>query len=74
MLHNCEAAHRIVMQGNGKLAIVAADGIVEWDMKWGGIHDIHVLSSGHIMLQERMRRIVEIDPESKQVVWKTATH
>lgn len=65
----CEAAHRVVMQGNGKLAIVAADGTVEWEMKWGGIHDVHVLPNGHIMVQENMRRIVEIDPSSKQVVW-----
>lgn len=69
MLPNCEAAHRVVMQGNEKLAIVRADGIVEWEMKWGGIHDIHVLPSGNIMLQEGMRKVVEIDPESKQIVW-----
>ncbi len=64
-----QAAHRVVMQGNGKLAIVAKDGSVEWQMKWGGIHDIHVLPDGHIMVQERMRKIVEIDPKTKQVVW-----
>lgn len=57
------------MQGNGRLAIVAQDGSVEWQMKWGGIHDIHVLPNGHIMVQEQMRKIVEIDPETKQVVW-----
>ena len=66
---NCEAAHRVAMQGNGKLAIVDADGKVEWEMKWGGIHDIHVLPNGHIMVQQNMRSIVEIDPETKDVVW-----
>lgn len=65
----CDAAHPVIMQGNGVLAMVGDDGAVEWEMKWGGIHDIHVLPNGHIMLQEHMRRIVEIDPESKQVVW-----
>lgn len=64
-----EAAHKVVMQGNGKLAIVDASGSVEWEMKWGGIHDIHVLPNGHIMVQERMRKIVEIDPATKKVVW-----
>jgi outer membrane protein assembly factor BamB len=64
-----DAAHKVVMQGNGKLAIVDAGGAVEWEMKWGGIHDIHVLPNGHIMVQERMRRVVEIDPATKQVVW-----
>ena len=65
----CDAAHRVLMQGNGKLAIVAPDGHVEWQMKWGGIHDVHVLPGGNIMLQQRMRKIVEIDPKSKQIVW-----
>jgi outer membrane protein assembly factor BamB len=68
-LHSQAVAHRVVMQGNGKLAIVADDGKVEWEMKWDGIHDIHVLPNGHIMVQERMRKIVEIDPETKSVVW-----
>ena len=57
------------MQGNGKLAIVDAGGSVEWEMKWGGIHDIAVLPNGHIMVQEQMRKVVEIDPATKQVVW-----
>ncbi|MBI1312324.1 PQQ-binding-like beta-propeller repeat protein [bacterium] len=64
-----EAAHRVVMQGNGKLAMVAGDGSVEWEMKWGGIHDIHVLPNGHIMVQQQMHKVVEIDPATKQVVW-----
>ncbi len=64
-----DAAHKVVMQGNGKLAIVDAGGSVEWEMKCGGIHDIHVLPNGHIMVQEQMRKVVEIDPATKQVVW-----
>ncbi len=57
------------MQGNGKLAIVDVGGSVEWEMKWGGIHDIAVLPNGHIMVQQQMRKVVEIDPATKQVVW-----
>ena len=38
-------------------------------MKWGGIHDIHVLASGNIMVQERNRKIVEIDTKTKKVIW-----
>ena len=37
------AQHRLITQGNDKLAIVGQDGKIEWEMKWGGIHDIHVL-------------------------------
>lgn len=61
--------HRVLLQGNGKLAIVAADGTMEWQMPWGGIHDVHVLADGHIMVQQGPARVVEIDPETKQVVW-----
>lgn len=63
------AEHRVLMQGNDRLAIVGVDGEIEWEMKWGGIHDLHVLDNGHIMVQRNMREIVEIDPESKEVVW-----
>ena len=64
-----EAGHRIMVQGNNKLALVDQDGTIEWEMKWGGIHDIHVLPSGNIMVQERNRKIVEIDPKTRKVVW-----
>ncbi len=62
--------HRVLTQGNGKLAIVGHDGAVEWEMPWGGIHDVHQLPNGHIMVQNRMREIVEIDPDTRQVVWR----
>lgn len=65
----CLAGHRLVTQGNDKLAIVDADGKTEWEMKWGGIHDIHVLKSGHILVQQGGAKVAEIDPQTKQVVW-----
>jgi outer membrane protein assembly factor BamB len=61
--------HRVLLQGNGKLAIVAADGAIEWQMRWGGIHDVHVLADGHVMVQQGPAKVVEIDPTTKQVVW-----
>jgi outer membrane protein assembly factor BamB len=63
------AAHRLLVQGNGKLAVVAEDGRVEWEMPWGGIHDLHVLDNGHIMTQQGPAKIAEIDPATKEVVW-----
>jgi len=63
------AGHPIVIQGNNKLARLNQDGDIEWEMKWGGIHDIHVLPTGNIMVQERNRKIVEIDPQTRKVVW-----
>lgn len=63
------AAHRLITQGNGKLAIVDADGGTEWEMNWGGIHDICVLKNGHILVQQGGAKVAEIDPRTKQVVW-----
>jgi hypothetical protein len=63
------AQHRLVTQGNGKLAIVGKDGKIEWQMKWGGIHDIHVLASGNIMVQQGASKVVEIDVKKKEVIW-----
>jgi outer membrane protein assembly factor BamB len=63
------AQHRVLVQGNGKLAIVDAKGQVEWEMPWGGIHDLHVLPDGHIMVQQGSSKVVEIDPVTKKIVW-----
>jgi len=63
------AAHRILLQGNNKLAIVEPNGEISWEMPWGGIHDLHVLKNGHVMVQQQNRKVVEIDPETRKVVW-----
>jgi hypothetical protein len=52
-----------------RLAIVAADGSLEWELKIGAIHDAWVLPNGHILLQQGWQRVVEITPE-KQTVWE----
>jgi hypothetical protein len=57
------------VQGNDKLAIVAADGSIEWEMPWGPIHDVHVLGNGHLMVQQGAAGLAVIDPKTKQVVW-----
>lgn len=63
------AGHRLITQGNDKLVIVDADGNTEWEMKWGGIHDVHVLKNGHILVQQGGAKVAEIDPKTKEVVW-----
>jgi outer membrane protein assembly factor BamB len=63
------AEHRLITQGNDKLAILGQDGKIEWEMKWGGIHDIHVLPGGNIMVQQGASKVVEIDLKTKQIVW-----
>jgi outer membrane protein assembly factor BamB len=63
------AKHRLLVQGNDRLAIIDAAGKTEWEMKWGAIHDVHVLPGGHILVQQGAAKIAEIDPKTKQVVW-----
>ena len=70
-----ETTHRLITQGNGKLTIVDKDGTIEWEMPWGGIHDIHVGPgpAGNpqtIMVQQGSHRVVEIDIPTKKVVWE----
>ena len=67
--HIADAEHRLVTQGNDKLAIVGRDGRIEWEMKWGPIHDLHVLPSGNLMVQQGPSKVVEIDVKEKKVVW-----
>lgn len=64
------AEHRLVTQGNGKLAIVGEGGKIEWQMPWGGIHDLHVLPNGNLMVQQGASKIVEIDRDKREVVWE----
>ncbi len=62
--------HRLLTQGNDKLVIVGRDGKVEWEMPWGGIHDLHVLPNGNLMTQQGSSKVVEIDRAGRSVVWK----
>ncbi len=61
--------HRLITQGNEHLAIVGRDGKPEWRMPWGGIHDVHVLPNGNIMVQQGASKVVEIDRDRREVVW-----
>lgn len=63
------AQHRVMLQGNDKLVRLAADGKADWELNWGGIHDIQVLTNGHILVQQGAAKVAEIDPQTKQVVW-----
>lgn len=61
--------HRVLLQGNQRLAIVNPAGDTEWEMPWGAIHDLHLLENGHFMLQDGPNRIAEVDPTTQTVVW-----
>lgn len=60
---------RLVVQGNGQLAIVDAAGDVEWQRPWGGIHDVHVTDDGHIWIQRGSAEVVEVDAARGDAIW-----
>lgn len=64
-----DAQHKVLLQGNGRLALVDEDGAVTWEMEWPGVHDLHLLENGHILTIDRFRTVVEIDPVRKAVIW-----
>ncbi|TWU65650.1 hypothetical protein V7x_11980 [Crateriforma conspicua] len=66
---NLWAEHRVLLQGDGRLVIVEPDGSLSWQMPWGAIHDIHRLENGRILTRRGKAEVVEIDPDSRQVVW-----
>jgi len=61
-------ARDVLLQGKGKLALWS-DGKIDWEMPWGGIHDIHRGDDGKIYVQRDMHEVCAIDPEKKEVVW-----
>lgn len=61
--------HKVILQGNGRLVALDEAGKVTWEKKWGGIHDIHVLKNGHVMVQQMPNKVVELAPKSGEVVW-----
>ena len=63
-------AQRILAADDSKqrLAIIAPDGSLEWEMKVGAIHDAWVLPNGNILFQQGWTKVVEVTPE-KKTVW-----
>lgn len=51
-----------------RLAIVAPDGSLEWEVKVGAIHDACVLPNGNIFFQQGWQKLIEVAPD-KKVVW-----
>ena len=54
----------------GRLAIIGRDGAVEWEHQIGPLHDLHVLSNGNLLFQDSWTHLVEINPNTDEVVWE----
>jgi hypothetical protein len=51
-----------------KLAIIAADGKVEWEASVGPIHDAWVLPNGNVLYQQGWTKLLEVTP-ARETVW-----
>ncbi len=52
-----------------RLAIVAPDGSLEWEMNVGAIHDAWVLPNGNVLLQQGWTKIIEVTRDHR-TVWE----
>ncbi len=64
--------HRLLIADDStrRIAIVDANGKIEWEHKIGPIHDLHMLPSGNVLFQLSWTHIVEMNPKNNQIVWE----
>lgn len=67
-----DAARRFAASDSSKkrIAIINEKGQIEWEYRIGPLHDLHVLPTGNVLFQTSMTRLLEVDPETDQVVWE----
>lgn len=52
-----------------RVAIIDENGKTEWEHKIAGLHDLHVLPGGHVLLQTSWTEVAEINPANNETVW-----
>lgn len=67
-----DSARRFIAadSSKGRVAIVGEDGQTEWEYKIGPLHDLHVLPSGHVLLQTSWTEVAEVNPADNAIVWR----
>jgi outer membrane protein assembly factor BamB len=53
-----------------RVAILAADGKIEWEAKTDSDHDLQLLPDGHVLYQSNFQHLIEADPKTNQTVWE----
>ncbi len=63
-------SHRLIAQDRGHVAVVNADGSVDWSWQNGAnAHDLHLLPNGNLLVPTAANAIVELTSE-KEVAWR----
>ncbi|MFM7058230.1 MAG: PQQ-binding-like beta-propeller repeat protein [Planctomycetota bacterium] len=53
-----------------RVAIVNEDGSTRWEHRIGPLHDLHLLPSGHVLLQLSWTHVAELDPATGKTIWE----
>lgn len=64
--------HRLLVAdySTRRIAIVAADGAIEWEHRIGDLHDLHMLPGGNVLFQTSFTHLLEVDPRTGKRVWE----
>ncbi len=52
------------------IAIVNEDGSTGWSHRIGPLHDLQVLPNGHVLFQDTWTHLLEVDPQTNQIIWQ----
>src|SRR5687767_8349309 len=63
---------RLLMADYSKrlIALIAADGKIEWQAKVRDVHDLHYHPGGTILFHTDFQHLIEVDPKTDKVVWQ----
>ncbi|MEO8498522.1 MAG: PQQ-binding-like beta-propeller repeat protein [Planctomycetota bacterium] len=53
-----------------RIAIIDETGATEWEYKIGPLHDLQVLANGNVLLQDSWTHVIELERDSKKIVWQ----
>ena len=72
VMANEAVTHRILCadSSKGRIAIIDEAGKTEWEKKIGPLHDLHMLTSGNVLMQTSWTELVEVEPSTGKIVWQ----
>ena len=53
-----------------RIAIIDENNATHWEHRIGPLHDLQMLPNGNLLFQTNWTRLVEVKPETNQVVWE----
>jgi len=53
-----------------RVAIIDEKGVTDWEYPIGPLHDLHVLANGNLLFQDSWTHVIELERDSKMIVWQ----